>query len=229
MWWDDDPKATGFGVRSVCGRRQILLRRLSHRRAPAPDHHRPVSRAGPPTRRAGAGEGTAQADRPGPRPRRHQARAPRSADRSRPDRPLHRRTTCRKKSADKVRASTTRSGCSPRSASISASTPRSPTCTAATSGEMHRKISEFDRPRRQAPAGAGESHPDGLLEDVLALVGAEGRGDAALAQRRPRQSLQGHRAQPRGRARAIFQPSGAGSDQRRPGRVSPASPPTACA
>jgi len=40
MWWDDDPKATGFGVRSYRGEGQIVLRRLPPQRASASLYNR---------------------------------------------------------------------------------------------------------------------------------------------------------------------------------------------
>ena len=76
MWWDDDPKATGFGVRTYAGggKSFFIDYRIDGRQRPL--HHRPVPAL---VRRRGAraGEGAAQADRPRPRPCRQQARAPR--------------------------------------------------------------------------------------------------------------------------------------------------------
>ena len=89
MWWDDDPKAMGFGVRCYAGggKSFFIDYRLDGRQrrftiGPFPRWSADAARSG---RR------NSQADRPGPRPGRSEAGAPRGADRPRPDRPLHRR------------------------------------------------------------------------------------------------------------------------------------------
>ena len=122
MWWDDDPRGDGLRGAKLCWRGEVLLHRLPNRRAPAAIHDRPVPAL---VRRGGprAGEGTAPADRPRPRPGRQQARAPGGADDPRSDRPLHRRPPAEEVEEPRP-ASPTRRGCWRRSASTSASTPR---------------------------------------------------------------------------------------------------------
>ena len=58
--------------------------------------------------------------------------------------------------------------------------------------EMHRKIRRIDRTGREAAVDTGEPYPHGLLEDVFAVARAAGRGDIAVAQRGARQPLQGY-------------------------------------
>ena len=217
MWWDDDPKATGFGVRSYPGGGQVLLRRLPDRRAPAPDHHRPVP-ALVRRRRARAGEGTAQADRPGPRPGRQQARAPGGADGPGPDRPLHRGPPAEEVAgADAHRrreADARRDRQASRQAHQGRRRPRR------RHREMHRKIGELigrgGKPRR---VRANRILTVCSKMFSLSLVPRAGE-NAAVAQRRPRQPLQGRSSATTRKGASGSSAGGIGGDQRRPGGVS---------
>ena len=87
MWWDDDPKAMGFGVRSYPGGGKSFFvdYRIEGRQrrftiGPFPRWSVTAAREG--------GEGAPQTDRPGPRPGRPEAGAPGGADRPGPHRPL---------------------------------------------------------------------------------------------------------------------------------------------
>ena len=173
MWWDDDPRRPGFGVRSaIRRRRQIVSSSTIGSTGAAPVHHRPVSAL---VRRRGAraGEGAAQGYRPGQRPGRQEAGAPRGADRPRPDRPLRRGPPAEEVDREDARRRREDDARGDRQA------PRQAHEGRRRSRRRHRgdapQDQRVDRPRRQAPARTSEPHPYGRVEDVLAVAGQGGR------------------------------------------------------
>ena len=179
-WWDDDPKATGFGVRSYPGGGKSFFvdyridgrqRRITIGPFPRWSADAARERAKELRKLIDRGHDPAGSKRERREAPTVQDLIERYIEDHLPTEVPHR-----------PRASRTRSACSRRSASISASTPRSSMSTAATSEKCTARSANRLGVAGKSRAGTREPHPHGLLEDVLALAGAEGRGDTALAQ-----------------------------------------------
>ena len=176
MWWDDDRKATGFGVRSYPGggKSFFIDYRIDGRQRRITIG--PFPRWSADAARERAKELREQIDR---------GHDPAGDKRERREAPTVQDLIDRyidgppaEEVATRRCASPTRSRCSPRSASTSASIPRSSDVHGGDIGEMHRKISESigrgGKPRRCERTASSRS----ASKMFSLLAGAEGRGDA---------------------------------------------------
>ena len=78
----------------------------------------------------------------------------------------------------------------------------------------HGDIEALASGNQQGPSRSRQSRPRGSLENVLPVIEADGRRRCGLAQSCAGQSMQGRRAQSRGRPRAVLQRSRARRTQR---------------
>ena len=122
-------------------------------------------------RRARAGEGTADPDRPGPRSGRAEARTPGGPDRSRPDSTVTSRSTCRRSPPVTPRRATRRKMLDQIGEQLGKHTKVG--CACSDVGDMHGKITE----KRGTRAGAGQPHHRVCSKFCSVVAGPRGGED----------------------------------------------------